>query len=67
VPLSHAALPVHLLSLKYGRYDKLGWGHGVRDVLFPTSSTEHDKANRVETWIRLEDGERRANLVLSGA
>ncbi|KAJ7302505.1 Metallo-dependent phosphatase [Mycena albidolilacea] len=51
----------------YGGYDKLGWGHGVRDVLFSASSTEHDKANRVETWIRLEDGETRANLVLSGA
>ncbi|KAF7357110.1 Metallo-dependent phosphatase [Mycena sanguinolenta] len=43
----------------YGGYDKAGWGHGVRNVQF--------SPNRVETWIRLEDGDTRANLVLSGA
>ncbi|KAF8180694.1 Metallo-dependent phosphatase [Mycena galopus ATCC 62051] len=61
----------------YGGYDKPGWGHGVRNVLFLSSSAKESltdavvnpdiQSNRVETWIRLEGGETRANLVLSGA
>ncbi|KAJ7245920.1 Metallo-dependent phosphatase-like protein [Mycena haematopus] len=56
----------------YGGYDKAGWGHGVRNVLFSSPSGEHPSEDevhptRVETWIRLEGGETRAKLVLSPA
>ncbi|KAJ6543028.1 Metallo-dependent phosphatase-like protein [Mycena capillaripes] len=65
----------------YGGYDKDGWGYGVRNVVFsplPADESRDDPRiqidgdssqsplNAVETWIRLESGETRARLVLSG-
>ncbi|KAJ7474120.1 Metallo-dependent phosphatase-like protein [Mycena latifolia] len=44
----------------YGGYDKEGWGHGVRNLVFG-SPNPHDG---IETWIRLEDGATRARVVL---
>ncbi|KAH8083286.1 Metallo-dependent phosphatase-like protein [Cristinia sonorae] len=44
----------------YGGYSSDTWGHGVRNILFK-STKPHDS---VETWIRLEEGETRARVVL---
>jgi len=44
----------------YGGYSNPGWGHGVRNIIFTSS----DPRAGVETWIRLEDGEVRARVVL---
>jgi len=44
----------------YGGYDSPGWGHGVRNLVFSSP----DPGSPVETWIRLEEGETRARVVL---
>ncbi|KAJ6567948.1 Metallo-dependent phosphatase-like protein [Mycena vulgaris] len=44
----------------YGGYDKEGWGHGVRNLVLASP----DPQDRIETWIRLENGETRARVVL---
>ncbi|KAF4616807.1 hypothetical protein D9613_008404 [Agrocybe pediades] len=44
----------------YGGYSDSTWGHGVRNLIFHTP----DPKAGVETWIRLEDGEQRARVVL---
>ncbi|KIM42428.1 hypothetical protein M413DRAFT_18672 [Hebeloma cylindrosporum] len=44
----------------YGGYDSAGWGHGVRNLLFRTP----DPKAGVETWIRLQEGETRARVIL---
>jgi len=46
----------------YGGYDNPSWGNGVRNIVF--SSPNPGQA--VETWIRLEDGQTRARVVLNG-
>ncbi|KAJ6498369.1 Metallo-dependent phosphatase-like protein [Mycena vitilis] len=48
----------------YGGYDKPGWGHGVRNIVFSRDTNSITSTNRVETWIRLEGGETRARLSL---
>lgn len=44
----------------YGGYDKPGWGHGVRNLLFRSSHPDHG----IETWIRFENGTTRARIIL---
>jgi len=44
----------------YGGYDSPDWGHGVRDFLFYS----HNITKGVDTWIRLEDGTKRAVVKL---
>ncbi|KAJ3815094.1 Metallo-dependent phosphatase [Lentinula aff. lateritia] len=44
----------------YGGYGDTSWGYGVRNLVF--SSTE--PKGGVQTWIRLEEGEVRANVTL---
>lgn len=41
---------------RYGGYDSPDWGHGVRDLVFSATNV----TGGVDTWIRLEDGTRRA-------
>jgi hypothetical protein len=45
---------------RYGGYTGHGWGHGVRNILFQSP----DPSVGLITWIRLEDGETRANVTL---
>ncbi|KAG8931959.1 hypothetical protein FRC02_001839 [Tulasnella sp. 418] len=45
----------------YGGYDKVGWGHGARTFLFHLDNY----TSSVDTWITLEDGSTRANVVLN--
>lgn len=54
---------------RYGGYDApVGtWGHGVRNLLFHTPDPVTDATTGVETWIRLQDGETRARIVLDGS
>ncbi|KAF8485671.1 Metallo-dependent phosphatase [Gautieria morchelliformis] len=40
----------------YGGYDSPSWGHGVRDFVFSATNV----TGGVDTWVRLEDGTRRA-------
>ncbi|KAK7034650.1 hypothetical protein VNI00_012292 [Paramarasmius palmivorus] len=44
----------------YGGYGQPEWGYGVRNLLFNSS----DPREGVETWIRLEQGETRARIIL---
>ncbi|KAF8157064.1 Metallo-dependent phosphatase-like protein [Crassisporium funariophilum] len=44
----------------YGGYTKAGWGQGVRNFKF----TSTDPTSGVQTWIRMENGEQRAGVVL---
>uniref|UniRef100_A0A0W0G322 Calcineurin-like phosphoesterase domain-containing protein n=1 Tax=Moniliophthora roreri TaxID=221103 RepID=A0A0W0G322_MONRR len=44
----------------YGGYGQPEWGYGVRNVLFSSP----DPKQGVETWIRLEQGETRARIIL---
>ncbi|KZP11437.1 Metallo-dependent phosphatase [Athelia psychrophila] len=47
----------------YGGYDRTGWGHGVRNMVFsPTALNKFP-----ETWIRLEGGHTRARVTLDDA
>ncbi|KAJ7736497.1 hypothetical protein B0H16DRAFT_1573977 [Mycena metata] len=44
----------------YGGYDKAGWGHGARNVMFslsPTGDSTEGTVLNAETWIQLESGE----------
>ncbi|KAG1722224.1 Metallo-dependent phosphatase-like protein [Suillus paluster] len=36
----------------YGGYNRLGWGHGVRNIVFSSANPTRG----LETWIRFEDG-----------
>jgi hypothetical protein len=47
----------------YGDYGSPGWGHGVRNLVFGTPDPEAG----IDTWIRFEDGIRRARVVLDGS
>lgn len=44
----------------YGGYSSATWGHGVRNFLFNGT----DPKVGLQTWIRLEEGETRAWVVL---
>jgi hypothetical protein len=44
----------------YGGIEKPYWGHGVRNLVFRSA----DPQEGIETWIRLEDGNTRARVVL---
>jgi len=46
----------------YGGYSGAGWSHGVRNIVFSSV----DPAIGLETWIRLEDGQTRAKVMLDG-
>ncbi|KAJ7764207.1 hypothetical protein B0H16DRAFT_1454750 [Mycena metata] len=51
----------------YGGYDKAGWGHGVRNVMFslsPTGNLREGTVLNAETWIQLESGEQRSRVNL---
>ena len=45
---------------RYGGYGKPSWGYGVRNIKFQTP----DPNAGVETWIRLQEGEIRAKVIL---
>ncbi|GJJ10350.1 hypothetical protein Clacol_004576 [Clathrus columnatus] len=47
----------------YGGYDSPDWGHGVRKLVF----NANDITGAVNTWIRLEDGTKRAVVPLDYA
>ncbi|KAI0646140.1 Metallo-dependent phosphatase [Trametes meyenii] len=47
----------------YGGYSSAGWGHGVRNVVFRSPKPNVGP----ETWIRMEDGETHARIVLDGS
>ncbi|KAJ3797657.1 Metallo-dependent phosphatase [Lentinula aff. detonsa] len=44
----------------YGGYGDYSWGYGVRNLVFNST----DPKGGVQTWIRLEDGDIRANVIL---
>ncbi|KAL5498723.1 hypothetical protein ACEPAH_2078 [Sanghuangporus vaninii] len=44
----------------YGGYSGVGWGHGVRNIIVQSP----DPSSALDTWIRLEDGETRARVLL---
>lgn len=46
----------------YGGYSSPGWGHGVRNIVFPSA----DPTSGLETWILLEGGQTRARVTLDG-
>ncbi|KAG1883432.1 Metallo-dependent phosphatase-like protein [Suillus subluteus] len=46
----------------YGGYSSPGWGHGVRNIVFPSA----DPTSGLETWIWLEGGQTRARVTLDG-
>jgi len=46
----------------YGGYGDVGWGHGVRNIVFSSPNPKQG----VETWIRLENGTTRARVTLDG-
>ena len=45
---------------RYGGYGQPSWGYGVRNLVFDTP----DPNANVETWIRLQEGETRARVIL---
>ena len=45
---------------RYGGYSDAGWGHGVRNIVFPNP----EPTAALDTWIRLEYGKTRANVTL---
>ncbi|KAI0367223.1 Metallo-dependent phosphatase [Pilatotrama ljubarskyi] len=47
----------------YGGYSSAGWGHGVRNVVFRSPKPSVGP----ETWIRMEDGETHARIVLDSS
>lgn len=49
--------------IRYGGYGDPAWGYGVRNIVFHTSGTGNGKP-KVESWIRLEEGETRAHVWL---
>jgi hypothetical protein len=53
---------LHACCLRYGGYSSPGWGHGVRNIVFPSA----DPASGLETWILLEGGQTRAKVTLDG-
>jgi len=49
-----------LILVSYGGYGSPGWGFGVRNLVFKG----FDTIGTVKTWIRMEDGEKKAMLDL---
>ncbi|KAI0711535.1 Metallo-dependent phosphatase [Earliella scabrosa] len=47
----------------YGGYSGTGWGHGVRNIVFRSP----DPSVGPETWIRMEDGETHARIILDAS
>ena len=45
---------------RYGGYSSAGWGHGVRNIVFRSP----DPKVGPETWIRMEDGETHARIIM---
>jgi hypothetical protein len=61
LPVSPEGLSLTSYSrFRYGGYDRPGWGHGVRNIVFSSP----DPVRGPETWIRLEDGQTRAKVTL---
>jgi hypothetical protein len=48
---------------RYGGYSSAGWGHGVRNIVFPSA----DPTSGLATWIRFEDGHTRARVTLDSS
>ncbi|OSX63405.1 hypothetical protein POSPLADRAFT_1069817 [Postia placenta MAD-698-R-SB12] len=44
----------------YGGYSDAGWGHGIRNIVFSSPSP----TDGLESWIRMEDGETHARVIL---
>lgn len=60
-------LVAHGVVCRYGGYDKAGWGHGARNVMFslsPTGDSTEGTVLNAETWIQLESGEQRSRVNL---
>ncbi|KAI1798381.1 Metallo-dependent phosphatase [Ganoderma leucocontextum] len=47
----------------YGGYSSAGWGHGVRNIVFRSP----DPCVGPETWIRMEDGEAHARIIMDSS
>ncbi|RPD65266.1 Metallo-dependent phosphatase [Lentinus tigrinus ALCF2SS1-7] len=47
----------------YGGYSSPGWGHGVRNIVFRSP----DPKVGPETWIRMEDGETHARIIMDSS
>ncbi|EJF56970.1 Metallo-dependent phosphatase [Dichomitus squalens LYAD-421 SS1] len=47
----------------YGGYSSTGWGHGVRNIVFRSP----DPNVGPETWIRMEDGETHARIIMDSS
>ncbi|KAI0718345.1 Metallo-dependent phosphatase [Cerioporus squamosus] len=47
----------------YGGYSSTGWGHGVRNIVFRSP----DPKVGPETWIRMEDGETHARIIMDSS
>ena len=48
---------------RYGGYSGTGWGHGVRNIVFRSP----DPKVGPETWIRMEDGETHARIIMDSS
>ncbi|KAF8644827.1 hypothetical protein AX16_008245 [Volvariella volvacea WC 439] len=44
----------------FGGYDREGWGHGVRDLVFRSANPR----DGIDTWIRFDNGTKSAQIVL---
>jgi hypothetical protein len=71
--LTIAKYPFVIFVKSYGGYSGTGWGHGVRNLVFPSaglltsagdSDSRYNTTISLETWIRLEEGETRARVLL---
>jgi hypothetical protein len=60
LPLIRLLIHPTRAKCRYGGYSSAGWGHGVRNIVFPSA----DPNAGLATWIRLEDGETRARVTL---
>ncbi|TFK83619.1 Metallo-dependent phosphatase [Polyporus arcularius HHB13444] len=47
----------------YGGYSSTGWGHGVRNIVFRSPNPKVGP----ETWIRMEDGETHARIIMDSS
>ena len=48
---------------RYGGYSSTGWGHGVRNIVFRSPNPSVGP----ETWIRMEDGETHARIIMDAS
>ena len=62
--LWHSARGADFVTLySYGGYSSTGWGDGVRNIVFHSPSPSVGP----ETWIRMEDGETHARIIMDSS